>query len=102
MLSDVIFGPLAHTRGSVLDALEYQGRSPWLVRSQVDDRELWARHAVPRSSRVPDGCELQAELGGGPCRADVVASDPNTKSLCQIPRSRSPARGVKTVFRAGK
>ena len=27
----LISGPLAHTRGSVLDAPGYQGRSPWLV-----------------------------------------------------------------------
>ena len=33
VLSGVISGPLAHTRGSVLDALGYQGRSPWLVRT---------------------------------------------------------------------
>ena len=29
MPSGLISGPLAHTRGSVLDALGYQGRSPW-------------------------------------------------------------------------
>ena len=54
MLSGVTCGPLAHTRGSVLDALKYQGRSPWLVRSQVDDRELRARHAVPLHFQAPN------------------------------------------------
>ena len=31
MPSGLNSGPLAHTRGSVLDALGYQGRSPWPV-----------------------------------------------------------------------
>ena len=41
MPSGFISGPLAPTRGSVLDALGYQGRSPGAARGQLVQSRLW-------------------------------------------------------------